>query len=295
MTKISYLLLKCRSSIYYGLTTNFLMGCLKFNLILIIGFIMKRINHILPFLLIIFITGCSTAESQTSEIRTFTNITGVSLLGSGDVDIKIGDKEELVIHAPADLLPYLITEVKDGTLKIGKRRNGWKKYKKCNEKINYALTVKNIDHLLLSGSGNISAEKLSGEDCTVKVSGSGDIDIAMINSDKLSIHISGSGDISVVKVTSNMIGTTISGSGDVDINGKIEKCDFTISGSGNLYGAGLKCDEASIDIYGSGDSELNIKDFLKAHISGSGNVYYGGSPKIDSRISGSGKIINRNL
>jgi len=260
---------------------------------------MKMLKTISLFLLIFFITGCTTAKNQssqhTSEVRSFTNIKGVSLIGSGDLDIKLGDKEELTIYAPTDLLPYLITEVDNGTLTIGKRKNGWKKYKHLNEKINYELTVKSIDHLKLSGSGDISAERLSGNNCSIKISGSGNIDIETVTSDKLTLQVSGSGDISIIKAKANIIGTTISGSGNIDVDGNADEFDLTISGSGNLYGANFNCEDASIDIYGSGDADLTVKNVLKAHISGSGDIYYGGSPNIDSRITGSGKIINRHL
>ncbi len=138
---------------------------------------MKIINRISPILLIFFLTGCTTAESQTTEIRTFSGISGVTLLGSGDVTITIGDKEEITIYAPADLIPYLLTENKDGTLQIGKRKKGWKKYKNFNENVHYELIVRELTHVSVSGSGDIDGEMLSGENCSVKVSGSGNINI----------------------------------------------------------------------------------------------------------------------
>ncbi|NHZ85140.1 MAG: hypothetical protein GWP19_04580 [Planctomycetia bacterium] len=77
---------------------------------------MKIINRFIPFILLFILTGCNTAEGQVTEVRTFSGIDGVALLGSGDVDITLGNKEEITIHAPADLIPYLLTEKKDGTL-----------------------------------------------------------------------------------------------------------------------------------------------------------------------------------
>ena len=67
---------------------------------------MKTINRFIPFILLFLLTGCSTAEGQVTKVRSFNGIDGVALLGSGDVSITLGNKEEITIHAPADLIPY---------------------------------------------------------------------------------------------------------------------------------------------------------------------------------------------
>ena len=58
---------------------------------------MKIINRFTPFILILLLSGFATAEGQTTEIRTFSGIDGIALLGSGDVDITLGNKEEITI------------------------------------------------------------------------------------------------------------------------------------------------------------------------------------------------------
>ncbi|NHZ86631.1 MAG: hypothetical protein GWP19_12255, partial [Planctomycetia bacterium] len=128
---------------------------------------MKIINRFIPFILLFILTGCNTAEGQVTEVRTFSGINGVAFLGSGDASITLGDKEEITIHAPADLIPYLLTEKKDGTLYIGKRKKGWKKFRNWNENVRYDLVVKSISHVSVSGSGDVDVEKLSGNKCTV--------------------------------------------------------------------------------------------------------------------------------
>jgi len=259
---------------------------------------MKTINKIFPIFLIIILMSCSisVAESQTAEVRTFQNVQGVNLLGSGNVDIVIGDKEEVTIHAPEELIPYLVTEVHDGTLLLGKRKKAWKNFKFINEKIKYNVILKNLDHVKVSGSGNINAERLAGEECYVKVSGSGNVDVGSIDTDDLIVKVSGSGNIDLLSVSADDVDVTISGSGNVDLTGVINELDLTVSGSGNFDGTKMKCDDASIDIHGSGNAKLGIvKDELNAHISGSGDVYYGGNPRINTHSSGSGKIKHRKM
>jgi len=255
---------------------------------------MKLINKVVPIILILFI-GCSTsnADNQTTEIRTFSGVDGVVLMGSGDVDIIHGNKDEITIHAPAELIPFLITEVKEGTLLIGKRKKGWKKFRSFYDKIHYDVVVKDIDHVKVSGSGDLNADKLKGANCVVKVSGSGNVDVGRINGGKITVKVSGSGDISIDNVGGDVLGATISGSGDIDIDGKVDELDITISGSGDFDGNELKTDIASVDIYGSGDAAFGCKDKLKALITGSGDVVYYGNPDVNSKTTGSGDVRHR--
>jgi len=251
---------------------------------------MKFARKVLPMFLILIISGCTVADGQTTVTRKFNGIDGVALLGSGDLDISIGNKEEITIYAPSDLIPYLLTEMKDGTLYIGKRKKGWKKFKNWNKNVRYKLTVKSISYVSVSGSGDIDADKLVGNKCTVKVSGSGNIDIREIDSDKSKVHVSGSGDIEIANLSADILGVTINGSGDVDINGTTDELDVTLSGSGDFKGKKLEADNVSIDIYGSGDASIWATDTLNAHTTGSGDVIYHGDPSVKSRSTGSGDV-----
>ncbi len=254
---------------------------------------MKIINRFIPIILLVLLTGCTTVDAQTTKVRTFSGIDGVALLGSGDVDILIGNKEEITIHAPADLIPYLLTEKKDGTLYIGKRKKGWKKFRNWNENIHYDLVVKDLNRISVSGSGDIDVEKLSGEKCTVKVSGSGNIDVDQINSKGVKVTVSGSGDIDIDNLSADILGVSINGSGDINLDGKTDELDLTISGSGDFTGNELKSENVLINIYGSGDARTWVTESLEVHISGSGDVTYHGNPTVNSRVTGSGDIRHR--
>ena len=254
---------------------------------------MKIINRFIPFILLLVLTSCTTAEAQVTEVRTFSGIDGVALLGSGDVSITLGNKEEITIHAPADLIPYLLTEKKDGTLYIGKRKKGWKKYRSFNENVHYDLVVKQLTHISVSGSGDIDAEKLSGEKCSVRISGSGNIELDQVNSNRVKVNVSGSGDIDIDNLSADILGVSINGSGDIDLDGKADELDVTISGSGDFTGNELKSENVSVHIYGSGDARVWATESLEIHVTGSGDVTYHGNPTVNSRVTGSGDIRHR--
>lgn len=107
----------------------------------------------------------------------------------------------------------------------------------------------------------------------------------------------GSGDINVKGAFEYipLFNASISGSADINIENAIaEKLLLSISGSGDFNSYGFSLKEADISISGSGDVEITVSEKLKARISGSGNIYYKGSPAvIDDNISGSGKLIRK--
>lgn len=94
----------------------------------------------------------------------------------------------------------------------------------------------------------------------------------------------------------NVFTSDISGSATVTLTNNLsaDDLDVTISGSGEMDLEKLTVKHASINISGSGNARVQVRDEMKATIIGSGKVYYLGNPTIDSRISGSGKIIKIN-
>lgn len=109
------------------------------------------------------------------------------------------------------------------------------------------------------------------------------------------IALSGSGKIELQGSFQpvNELKIAISGSGSILAKDMFEAEETTlnISGSGKAELLKIISEEADVDISGSGNASLNIINKLKARISGSGKIYYSGSPAVDADVSGSGKVI----
>jgi hypothetical protein len=202
----------------------------------------------------------------TTEKRDVSDFDEVSLSGSGNLVITRTGTESLTIEAEDNVIPYLKTEVSGHRLVIGTTDNV---SLQTTRPITYTLTVKALEALSLSGSGNISASGVPdlGE---VHVSGSGNMFISGIHTDKLT--------------------TRISGSGDVNAAGKAGSQEVRISGSGNYRAEGLESKEARLEVSGSGRAAINARDKLDARISGSGYIEYAGDPTVSQSITGSGRL-----
>ena len=176
---------------------------------------------------LIFVT--LAAFSQKKEERDVESFSGISLSISGDLLLTQGNPQQVVIEAEENSLGKIVTEVKDGVLKI-KREKGWRQNLK---NVTIWITVPEIDGLYLAGSGSIVAEN-------------------SVNADELEIKISGSGSVKLEELKSNEVGTAISGSGNVHLVGTANELDIAISGSGGIKAGDFEVSECSARISGSG-------------------------------------------
>jgi hypothetical protein len=202
------------------------------------------------------------------ETRDVHGFTGVNLETIGNVYIEQGSVEELRIEAEDNLIPHLDIDVAGRTLKIGTRSFV---NLRPTEPINFYVTVKELDTIVISGSGDVLAPELQTEDLSIKISGSGDIEMLDFQADRLKVRITGSGDIVV--------------------SGEVNDQDTVISGSGTFNARNLESKEAEIRITGSGSATIRVSERLDAAILGSGSVrYIGNPPETDTKVTGSGSI-----
>jgi hypothetical protein len=215
--------------------------------------------------------GSVTSARANKEDRRLSGFHAVNIAGSFDVFIKQGATESVVVDAPSDVIGYVLTEVTNGTLKIYNKNNtGWKNLF-SNKKIVVYITIKTVDGISLTGSGDVSFKE-------------------GITANALKLQLTGSGDVSG-KVTAKSLETNITGSGDVEVWGRADNSKVSITGSGDYEGTDLATTNASASIGGSGDITLNVNGSLEARVSGSGDIHYRGNPKNVSKTkSGSGSI-----
>ena len=187
-----------------------------------------------------------------------------------NVKVKQGSTQEVVLEGDDDDLANIETYVKGDKLII-KRKDSKRWFDWGSDKINIYVTMTEIEGLHISGSGTLESDgTLKTNDLDLKVSGSGDMDISC---------------------NAKNIDSSISGSGKIVLDGTSQDNEISISGSGRLLAMDLQAAKYNVTISGSGNCKINVIDELVARVSGSGNIYYKGSPdRVDSKVSGSGNI-----
>jgi hypothetical protein len=109
------------------------------------------------------------------------------------------------------------------------------------------------------------------------------------------LNLQGSGNIYTTGnfISTNSIDLLVSGSGTIYFDeGSSPRALLRVAGSGQIHAYGLQATESDAGIDGSGFIKTAVLDKLTAHISGSGNIYYKGSPvELSTIVSGSGQVI----
>jgi hypothetical protein len=202
-----------------------------------------------------------------TETRVVANFHRIALSAIGNLEVRQGPNESLSITAEDRVLAEIVSRVSDGTLELGMRPGT---QLPGSKDIRYAVTVKSLDGLNLSGLGRA--------------------DVIDLRSAALEVNLSGSGDISLARLDSESLAVKISGQGNVTASGRAALQKVQLSGLGSYSARDLASKEAIVILSGSGNMVVNVERALDATVSGVGNVEYHGSPTVKRKVSGVGQI-----
>jgi hypothetical protein len=206
----------------------------------------------------------------TTITRTTNSYEGLKAAGPMDFKLVQGTEGKVTIKGDANLMEYIVTDVKNGKLVV-KVKDGYNL--KPSKAIVVTVPYESINSVSLAGSGDIeNSGTIKADDLKVALAGSGDINLN-IESKALESSIAGSGDIVLIGSTSDLISK--------------------IAGSGNFDGSSLDSTNVTVKISGSGTSNVICNGDLVVRISGSGDVKYSGNPtNKDTKTTGSGSVSN---
>ena len=202
--------------------------------------------------------------------RTTSDYEGLKAAGPMDFILVEGTEGNITIKADANLIDYIVTEVKNNKLVV-KVKDGINL--KPTQAIVITVPYENINSVSLAGSGDIENR-------------------GTIESSDFNVAVAGSGDIKL-NVSAQNIESSIAGSGDITLKGTTKDLTTKIAGSGDFNGSNLSSKNVTAKITGSGDISVICNGELTVRITGSGDVEYSGKPtEKDTKITGSGSVSN---
>lgn len=195
-------------------------------------------------------TGAPVAGAEAPTLRyQLSGFTGIELAGADNVVVTRGDAFSVTASGPQSVLDVLVLQVRDGKLEVRRQRGSM-----IRGTATIAVTMPALSDIAIAGSGDVTADSLTGEAAEVAIAGSGNATLTNIAVTRMEINIAGAGDFSGAG-TARTTEVAIAGSGDVAAPElSSETGDISIAGSGDVR---LKVTQtASIDIIGSGDVEI---------------------------------------
>lgn len=211
---------------------------------------------------ILFGGSASFAETITKDA---TGISRVEFKLPGELVVRQGTQEKLIVEAETKILPKLQMDAKGDLLVLNSKETF-----KTDKPLKFTLTIKSLRGIRSAGSGNVLVEGFAG----------GAVDI----------HSFGSGNVKLRGMKPNSLVIKIEGSGAVEASGGADSLAALISGSGKIDAVNFRAKSVDAEISGSGDVRVHADEKLNAKISGAGNVEYRGNPKVTQSISGAGSV-----
>ena len=238
---------------------------------------MKKIVFYLSIVALGLIGACDTSQIDCvrassniiSEDRDHKDFSGVIFNIVGDLMLTQGNEYSVSLEGPDNVIELTNTYVESDNLIIGTDNcfNG-----------DYSLTVRitapEYQLVSLVGIGSINTEN-------------------PITGDMTSVEIVGIGEIEADFYVDTLF-TSVSGTATIGYGGEVKKHQFQGAGDFVMNAFPLLTEKTFLNIAGIGDSYISVSDKLTVIITGEGNVYYQGTPTIESEIQGIGEIIDSN-
>lgn len=234
---------------------------------------MKKILTISLFLSLLSLSSCyfpinavqGNGKIVNKEII-IPNISEIVLKGSGDVFITKGDKPSLFIETDENIFDLLDTQISENRLILDSKETI------SPSKLIYWITVSKINEIIIDGSGDVMVNE-------------------GFNSNNFKSTIKGSGDIFVKNLNTESLKVLISGSGNIKMSGSCNIASLEVDGSGDIIFNEMESKRVTASINGSGDMKINVTEYFKAVINGSGDIGYIGNPStFETKVNGSGEI-----
>jgi len=211
----------------------------------------------------------ASGAGEAREVREVGGFERVSFHTRGHLLLRQDGQEALEIEAPAGELARLVTEVRDGTLFIGRREGGAPPL--FGEPV-FRLSLKRLSGLETHSSGRITAQSLRADALSVLLSSSGGVTLGWLEADSLEVRISSSGSLRAA--------------------GRVQRQEVRLSSSGGYSAGELDSGTASVRVSSSGSATVRVSGSLQADITSSGSVrYYGDPPEVRANVTSSGGLV----
>lgn len=260
---------------------------------------MKKTFLALAASAIVALTGCSKWDGDpiTQNFSIDGAYTELEIQSAFDVTVS-NTVDQVVITAGENIMPKVIVEVTDNTLKLRLKRLTVA-HNDIKVLLPYNPNLKSVD---LSGASEFrSAFPIVANEVDIEISGASDF-YGDIEASEVDMNISGASSINGAVVVATELDIELSGASKATLEGQVGILDMNLSGSsdikekivGNRYA--LACGSCEGSISGSSDAYIHCDGTIRVSVSGASDLHYTGNANTTgSSTSGSSNIVHEVL
>jgi len=190
------------------------------------------------------VPGIKGSGIQQTEVREVEAFTKIEFSGAFQVEVISDQQPSLSVTADDNLLEFIITEVKDGTLKVTFSQS---LSPTISPKFQIKMPV--LEKVTAAGAGSFSLKDLESQILELQLSGATSV-VGSGIAEKLVIDISGAGSVKLTELVAQSATVKVSGSGAADLQ-VIDQLQVKISGAGAVRYRGEPTIEQTISGIGS--------------------------------------------
>ncbi|PTQ10720.1 DUF2807 domain-containing protein [Sphingomonas oleivorans] len=223
---------------------------------------------------VLLLAAWSTGASAATRSFAPASFDRIEVTGPFTVDVRTGPAPSAHAIGSDKALDRLVVEVRGRTLLVSAKRDDWGNWIGLNGgdlgKVVVHVTTPALHAAALTGSGDLTVDRVRAPRFNLSLTGSGDVAIGALNSGRLDVSVTGSGNARVA--------------------GRAQKLRLALQGSGDIDAAKLAAADAEVNVAGSGDAVLNASRTATVSLMGSGDVRIGGKARCTVNKHGSGDV-----
>lgn len=255
---------------------------------------MKKYLFVLSALVLLAFSSCKKIAGDPITKEFVIEGTYTELEVHNDFDVTVSDAAtEIIITAGEKIMPKVMVEIVDNTLKIHLKPLTFNYGAKMTVILPYNADLTSVD---LSGASEFhSGYGLYGEKVEVELSGASDF-YCDIEADEIDMNLSGAS-YAEGTIDASDLDLDMSGASDVTLKGQVTTLNLDLSGASSikktLIGSryGFECDFCNGKLSGASDAYIHCNMNIKVDLSGASDLHFTGDGNpADSSTSGGSNI-----
>lgn len=247
------------------------------------------------------------ANAQVRNVGSFNQIRVSSAIS---LYLSQGNTQAVAVSSEDDkITERIITEVKNGVLKIYVENGAWNGWNWGNKHLKAYVTFTTLEMLDASGASNVQLTdpinignfklELSGASNMQGVIKGSDLNFEINGASNCKVNVTGNsftlsqsgasnfkGDVSTSKANFDLSGASVT-----DADGTAADLIVSASGASNFKGADLKVENCKIEATGASSASINVSKEIEATASGASSIHYWGDASMKNvDVSGGSSV-----